>query len=113
MLSAAVNTLRRRRWHEVSGFQLENRRKYPKISIFWPSFAISYVIIRLFADFLKLRLYVKKTHVHHFIFGLALMPFSWVIFSKNDDKLAWTLSGFIAALIASEVKELILDEWTP
>ena len=92
---------------------MESRRKYPKVNIFWPSFAVSYVIIRLFADFLKLRLYVKTTHVHHFIFGLALMPFSWLMFSKKDDNLAWTISGVVAALIASEVKELILDEWTP
>jgi len=92
---------------------LGERKKYAKINIFWPTFAISYVVIRLFADFLKLRLYVKKTHVHHFTLGLALMPVSWLIFSKNDDKLAWTISGVIAALIASEVKELILDEWAP
>ncbi len=41
------------------------------------------------------------------------MPLSWLVFSKKDDKLAWAISGVIAALIASEVKELILDEWAP
>jgi hypothetical protein len=105
---------------------------------------ISYILIRLLADSVKLRLYIDfkdwkvkvgrtsqlpsasvlgrvskalsrqkeapNSHIHHFIFGMALMPVTFIA-------LYWrfwygpVLVGIVMALIFSEIKELVLMSW--
>lgn len=93
---------------------------------------VSYIIIRLLADSVKLRLYSKggkitigrqgkgskkipfadksNIHIHHFMFGIIVMPITFVA-------LYWRfwygpiLVGIVMALIGSEVKELLLMKW--
>ncbi len=106
---------------------------------------VSYILIRVLADSVRLRLYVDfkdfkikvgkpgqqmgpggvlrkvtqsfggrqsvpSTHVHHFIFGMILMPVTFIA-------LYWRLwygpilVGVVMALIFSEIKELIFMNW--
>ena len=52
-----------------------------------------------------------NTHIHHFVFGMGLMPFTFIA-------LYWRfwygpiLAGVVMALVFSEVKELILMNWS-
>lgn len=54
---------------------------------------------------------VPNTHVHHFVFGMMLMPFSFIA-------LYWrfwygpVLAGIVMALVFSEIKELVLMNWS-
>ncbi len=103
---------------------------------------ISYILIRLLADSVKLRLYVDfrdwkikvgkplatnplrrlsarifgeagsapTTHIHHFVFGMFLMPITFIALYWR----LWygpVLVGIVMALIFSEVKELLLMSW--
>jgi len=104
---------------------------------------IAYILIRLLADSVKLRLYIDfkdwkikvgkpvapsrmqklsskmfrgtdsapTTHVHHFVFGMFLMPITFIALYW---RLWWgpVLVGVVMALIFSEVKELILMSWS-
>ena len=53
---------------------------------------------------------VPNTHIHHFVFGMGLMPFTFIA-------LYWRfwygpiLAGVVMALVFSEIKELILMNW--
>jgi hypothetical protein len=55
---------------------------------------------------------VPNTHVHHFVFGMALMPVTFIA-------LYWrfwygpVLAGVVMALVFSEIKELVLMNWSP
>ena len=75
----------------------------------------SYVAARFFADFLHLRLYVthERIHIHHFVLGLFLMPFTWLAFEDNRNTDAELLAGAVVGLFLSELKQLILEEWAP
>lgn len=54
---------------------------------------------------------VPNTHVHHFVFGMALMPVTFIT-------LYWrfwygpVLAGLVMALVFSEIKELVLMNWS-
>jgi hypothetical protein len=51
-----------------------------------------------------------NTHVHHFVFGMGLMPITFIA-------LYWrfwygpVLAGVVMALVFSEIKELVLMNW--
>ena len=53
---------------------------------------------------------VPNTHVHHFVFGMAFMPVTFIA-------LYWrfwyvpVLAGVVMALVFSEIKELVLMSW--
>ena len=53
---------------------------------------------------------VPNTHIHHFVFGMGLMPFTFIA-------LYWrfwygpVLAGVVMALVFSEIKELVLMNW--
>jgi hypothetical protein len=61
-----------------------------------------------------MRLYVShgRIHVHHFIFGLALVPLTWVADRSEHDEIADVLAGVVTALVLSEIKELLLQNWS-
>jgi len=54
---------------------------------------------------------MPNTHVHHFVFGMMLMPVSFIA-------LYWrfwygpVLAGIVMALVFSEIKELVLMNWS-
>ena len=51
-----------------------------------------------------------NTHVHHFVFGMGLMPFTFIMLYWH----LWygpVLAGVVMALVFSEFKELILMNW--
>jgi hypothetical protein len=75
----------------------------------------SYAAARFFADFLHFRLYVthERIHIHHFVLGLILMPITWLAFEENRKPEAELLAGAIAGLFLSELKQLILEQWSP
>lgn len=75
---------------------------------------VAYLATRFFADYLHLRLYVShgRLHVHHFIFGVALMPLTWVAGGTEHDEISDVLAGVVTALVLSEIKELILQNWS-
>lgn len=75
----------------------------------------SYTAARFFADLLHFRLYVthERIHIHHFVFGLFLMPLTWLAFEENRKPEAELLAGMIAGLFLSELKQLILEQWSP
>jgi hypothetical protein len=75
---------------------------------------IAYLVTRFLADYLRMRLYVShgRIHVHHFIFGLALVPLTWVADRSEHDEIADVLAGAVTALVLSEIKELLLQNWS-
>ena len=75
----------------------------------------SYAAARFFADFLHFRLYVthERIHIHHFVLGLFLMPITWLAFEDDRNADAELLAGAVVGLFLSELKQLILEEWTP
>jgi hypothetical protein len=109
--------------------------KFTDLELFLMSGWISYIVIRGVADSIKLRLYIdfkdlkvkvgkpkrsfgflpgrgeSSIHIHHFVFGILLMPFTFIA-------LYWRfwpgpiLVGIVMALIGSEVKELVLMNWS-
>jgi hypothetical protein len=119
-----------------------NIPQFTDLELFLLAGWIAYILIRLLADSVKLRLYIdfkdwkvkvgkplatsgvqklsakmfggKETvptsHIHHFVFGMFLMPITFIA-------LYWrfwfgpVLVGIVMALIFSEVKELILMNW--
>jgi hypothetical protein len=64
----------------------------------------------VFGHALGLRRDAPNTHIHHFVFGMILMPFTFIA-------LYWHLwygpivAGVVMALVFSEVKELFLMNW--
>ncbi len=53
---------------------------------------------------------VPNTHIHHFVFGMILMPVTFIALYWR----LWygpVLVGLVMALIFSEIKELILMSW--
>ena len=91
------------------------RNPSPNLLRFAFSTFVSYAAARFFADFLHLRLYVthERIHIHHFVLGLFLMPMTWVAFERRKDALAEVLAGVVAGLFLSELKQLVLEEWSP
>jgi len=114
---------------------------FTDLELFLMSGWVAYILIRLLADSVKLRLYIDfkdwkvkvgkplgtgrlqkleakifgqtsapTTHVHHFVFGMFLMPLTFIA-------LYWRLwygpllVGIVMALIFSEAKELIFMNW--
>ena len=102
---------------ETKRYQHWEQLKPPNSSLF--RFAIStlasYVVARFFADLLHLRLYMthKRVHIHHFVLGLFLLPITWLAFEENRKSDAELLAGAVAGLFLSELKQLILEEWSP
>jgi hypothetical protein len=84
------------------------------LEIFSISTLIAYLATRFFADYLRLRLYVShgRLHVHHFLLGLALMPLTWIAGESEQDEIADVLAGVVTALVLSEIKELVLQNWS-
>lgn len=104
--------------------------KFTDLELFLMSGWVSYILIRMLADSIKLRFYVdfrdlkvkvgrasssffrnrSNIHIHHFIFGMILMPITFI-------SLYWrlwygpVLVGIVMALIGSEFKELLLMNW--
>ena len=93
----------------------ERKLPHPSLVRFAISTLASYVAARFFADFLHLRLYVthERIHIHHFVLGLFLMPFTWLAFEDNRNADAELLAGAVVGLFLSELKQLILEEWGP
>ena len=53
---------------------------------------------------------VPNTHIHHFVFGMILMPFTFYALYWHD----WfgpILAGVVVSLVFSEIKELVLMNW--
>jgi hypothetical protein len=88
------------------------RRKH--VELFSISTLIAYLATRFFADYLHMRLYVShgRLHLHHFLFGLALMPFTWIASESEQYEIADVLAGTVTALLLSEIKELVLQNWS-
>ncbi len=119
--------------------------RFTDLELFLLTGWVSYLLIRLLADSVRLRLYIDfkdmkikvgkgekpsgigsvldrasrtfgrkqsapSTHVHHFVFGMILMPVTFIA-------LYWRLwygpilVGVVMALIFSEIKELVLMNW--
>jgi hypothetical protein len=89
-----------------------NLRKH--LELFSISTLIAYLATRFIADYLHMRLYVShgRLHLHHFLFGLALMPLTWVAGESQHDQVADVLAGAVTALILSEIKQLIIQNWS-
>jgi hypothetical protein len=116
---------------------------FTDLELFLMSGWVAYILIRLLADSVKLRLYIDfkdfkvkvggpapdgmqklsskmfggtanapTSHVHHFIFGMFLMPITFIALYL-DSWLGQVLVGIVMALIFSEVKELVLMNWAP
>lgn len=121
-----------------------NLPSFTDLELFLMSGWVSYIVIRLLADSVRLRLYMDfkhwkfkvgkplkqsptssvlglankafgrqkapSTHIHHFVFGMILMPLTFIA-------LYWRfwygpiLVGVVMALIFSEIKELVLMSW--
>ena len=116
--------------------------QFTDLELFLMSGWIAYILIRLLADSVKLRLYIdfkdwkikvgkpmatskfrklsakmfggKETaptsHIHHFVFGMLLMPVTFIALWR-----LWfgpVLVGIVMALVFSEAKELILMNWS-
>jgi len=41
------------------------------------------------------------------------MPITWLAFEENRREEAEVLAGAIAGLLLSEIKQLILEDWSP
>ena len=113
---------------------------FTDLELFLMSGWAAYILIRLLADSVKLRLYVDfkdwkikvgkplvnnrlqrlskrifggkepTTHIHHFVFGMFLMPISFIALYWR----LWygpVLVGIVMALVFSEAKELLLMNW--
>jgi hypothetical protein len=82
--------------------------------IFWATAFLSILLIRLLADYVKLRLHVRGIHIHHFIWGIvsAFIAIA-VLYHGNHQLIQFGMfcAGLAASLIASEVKELVLQKW--
>ena len=100
----------------TSGLQpVQHKVKTRKhLELFSISALIAYLATRFFADYLHMRLYVShgKLHLHHFLLGLALMPLTWIASESEHDEITDVLAGAVTALVLSEIKELILQNWT-
>lgn len=103
------------------------------ITVFFATAFVSSLIIRLFADYLKLRFYVQKrkgkytpkflllkgttrirgVHIHHFVWGILIFVLAFAMLYEHIQPYDMALAGFAVALIASESKELVLQEWGP
>jgi hypothetical protein len=97
------------------------------LTVFFASAFVSSLIIRLFADGLHLRLYVKEgkphiffmkrvkrtrgLHIHHFVWGIVLFCVAFGLLYQGVTVIAMTFAGVGVALIASEAKELVLSKW--
>lgn len=95
--------------------QQRRQRKEASLLRFAISTFASYAAARFFADLLHFRLYVthERIHIHHFVLGLALMPITWLAFEEDKKPEAEILAGAIAGLFLSEIKQLILENWSP
>jgi len=53
-----------------------------------------------------------NTHLHHFVFGMLLMPLTFIALYY---RIWWgpVLAGIVMALVFSEIKELVLMNWSP
>ena len=55
----------------------------------------------------------NKIHVHHFFYGIILMPFTWALFIYSGIAYAMILSGVTFALFISELRQLLTQKWGP
>jgi protein-S-isoprenylcysteine O-methyltransferase Ste14 len=94
---------------------------------FWFSFGLGLYFIRIFADYFRIRvvlkrdktgtivvsgLYRKRLHVHHFLLGFPLWIVAAIFFALNRGFEAFLIAGLSCAFWASETKELILQKWS-
>jgi hypothetical protein len=93
--------------------QQKRKKRDSSILRFAVATLASYAAARFFADLLHFRLYVthERIHIHHFVLGLVLMPFTWLAFEEDRKPAAEILAGTIAGLFLSEIKQLILEQW--
>ena len=100
----------------VENQQFAQRRKKRKSSLlrFAVASLASYAAARFFADLLHFRLYVthERIHIHHFVLGLVLMPITWLAFEDERKPAAEILAGTITGIFLSEIKQLILEQWS-
>jgi hypothetical protein len=84
------------------------------LELFSISTLIAYLATRFFADFLHMRLYVShgRLHLHHFLFGLALIPLTWIASESEQHEITDVLAGAVTALVLSEIKQLVLQDWS-
>lgn len=83
------------------------------LELFSISTLLAYLVTRFLADYMHMRLYAshRRLHLHHFLFGLALMPLTWVAGESEHYEMADVLAGAVTALVLSEIKQLILQNW--
>jgi hypothetical protein len=55
----------------------------------------------------------NRLHVHHFFFGIILMPVTWGLFLYVGVDSGMILAGFVYALFISELKQLLTQKWGP
>ena len=53
----------------------------------------------------------NRLHVHHFFFGIILMPATWGLFFYVGADSGMVLAGFVYALFISELKQLLTQKW--
>lgn len=62
----------------------------------------------------------NKIHIHHFIFGIPLMPITWILFFygiafghllETPISLGMVTAGFTFALFMSEFWQLLTQKW--
>ena len=99
--------------------------------IFWATAFLSSLLIRLLADYVKIRLHITRdkrirvfflgkrvrvggVHIHHFVWGIvsAFIAIA-VLYHGNHQLIQFGMfcAGLAASLIASEAKELVLQKW--
>ena len=79
--------------------------------VFWATAFLSILLIRLLADYVKLRLHVRGVHIHHFVWGIVCAFGAIAALYKDLVYPGVFLAGCAASLIASEAKELVLQRW--
>jgi hypothetical protein len=99
--------------------------------LFWATAFLSSLLIRLLADYVKIRLHITRdkririfflskrvrvggVHIHHFVWGIisAFIAIA-VLYHGNHHLIEFGMfcAGLAASLIASEAKELLLQKW--
>jgi len=103
------------------------------ITLFFATAFVSSLVVRLFADYIKIRFYMQRrkgrykptflllkgytrirgVHIHHFLWGILLFVLAFAMLYEHIQPCDMALAGVAVALIASESKELVLQKWGP
>lgn len=78
---------------------------------FWFTAAVGGFATRFLADYLRLRLHIKGMHIHHFLLGIILFVPTCAAFYYDQPTAGFLLGGLVTALILSEAKELVIQQW--